>query len=141
MVIFDERIPHAVQMVEGANDPLEARIVMRGWFDRPSLRSDGALSLSEVKPVMDDFCASDLAAHFENVSGKDIVTYQITIQAPGIPSSVTCLSDTLVLSRASESKLGSVAVRQRNVAEMLAALKFPNAGAGSTIAFPIEAIG
>ncbi len=114
---------------------------MRGWFDRPSLRSDGALSLSEVKPVMDDFCASDLAAHFENVSGKDIVTYQITIQSPGIPSSVTCLSDTLVLSRTSESKLGSVAVRQRNVVEMRAELKFPDADAGSTINFPIEAIG
>ncbi|MGS1053448.1 2OG-Fe(II) oxygenase [Burkholderia glumae] len=141
MVIFDGRIPHAVQMVEGTKDPLEARVVIHGWFDRPSLRSDGALSISEVKPVMDDFRASDLAAYFENASGKGIVTYQIKIQSTGIPSSVTCLSDTLVLSRASELKLGSVAVRQRNVAEMLAALKFPDADAGSTIIFPIEAIG
>lgn len=36
MTVFDGRIPHGVQQVEGTLDPLQGRIVAHGWFTEPS---------------------------------------------------------------------------------------------------------
>ncbi|MEZ4871901.1 MAG: 2OG-Fe(II) oxygenase [Bdellovibrionales bacterium] len=35
LTLFDPRFPHRVEPVRGSNDPLEARLVLHGWFTEP----------------------------------------------------------------------------------------------------------
>jgi hypothetical protein len=35
LVVFDPRIPHGVRTVTGTRDPLDARVVIHGWFVQP----------------------------------------------------------------------------------------------------------
>lgn len=36
LTVFDPRLPHGVRIVEGCQDPREARIVLHGWFTTPT---------------------------------------------------------------------------------------------------------
>ncbi len=36
LIIFDPRVPHAVEKVLGVRDPRDARLVIHGWFSEPS---------------------------------------------------------------------------------------------------------
>ena len=36
LTVFDGRIPHGVNQVRGADDPLDARVVLHGWFTPPT---------------------------------------------------------------------------------------------------------
>jgi len=36
LVIWDSRIPHGVREVTGTDDPLDARVVLQGWFTAPT---------------------------------------------------------------------------------------------------------
>lgn len=49
LTVFDPRIPHGVRQVCGTTNPLEARVVLHGWFVEP-----GAFS----QPVPVQHCAS-----------------------------------------------------------------------------------
>lgn len=43
LVVFDPRIPHGVTEVGGTMDPMEARVVIHGWFTEPKTYVDGPL--------------------------------------------------------------------------------------------------
>jgi hypothetical protein len=48
LVIFDDRLVHAVSMVEGSMDPLEGRFVLHGHMKEAPTRVVGPLSVEEV---------------------------------------------------------------------------------------------
>jgi 2OG-Fe(II) oxygenase superfamily len=61
LVVFDDRIPHAVKMVQGVMDPLEARFVFHGHINETPLHVEGALSeaavLQTLAPNLAEFSA------------------------------------------------------------------------------------
>lgn len=48
LIVFDPRIPHGVTPVQGVEDPLEARVVIHGWFVEPRPYVRGSLSVGQV---------------------------------------------------------------------------------------------
>lgn len=49
LVVFDPRYPHGVTEVKGTRDPLEARLVMHGWFVEPRPYVVGGLTTAQVQ--------------------------------------------------------------------------------------------
>jgi hypothetical protein len=52
LTVFDPRRPHGVTEVKGSRDPLEARIVIHGWFVEPRPYVVGGLSAKQVGLVL-----------------------------------------------------------------------------------------
>lgn len=49
LIVFDPRYPHGVTEVKGTQDPLEARLVIHGWFVEPRPYVVGGLSTAQVQ--------------------------------------------------------------------------------------------
>jgi hypothetical protein len=61
LVVFDDRLPHAVERVEGSMDPLEGRFVLHGHLSETGMIVAGALAAAAVEEpvgrVLRDFAA------------------------------------------------------------------------------------
>lgn len=60
LVVFDPRFPHGVSEVKGTRNPLDARLVIHGWFVNPRPYVVGGLSTSQVQ--------KSLNSAFENLN-------------------------------------------------------------------------
>lgn len=49
LTVFDPRIPHRVEQVTGVRDPLQARLVVHGWFTEPQPFIEGPLSRVQLQ--------------------------------------------------------------------------------------------
>lgn len=52
LVVFDPRFPHGVTEVKGTRDPMEARLVVHGWFVEPRPYVVGGLSTAQVQKAL-----------------------------------------------------------------------------------------
>ncbi|MBC7458525.1 MAG: hypothetical protein H7235_09615, partial [Bdellovibrionaceae bacterium] len=52
LTVFDPRLPHGVTEVKGTRNPMEARLVMHGWFVEPRPYVVGGLSTAQVQKVI-----------------------------------------------------------------------------------------
>lgn len=52
LCVFDSRLPHGVEIVEGTQDPLRARVALHGWFQPPEPVSDGPLDIRDAEPTL-----------------------------------------------------------------------------------------
>jgi hypothetical protein len=129
LVVFDARLRHAVEPVEGTMDPREARVVIHGWFLPPTLLVDGALRIIDVEPVLAEVSAAFAAMHGSGTSGA--LTVRLTVDGSGRVTRVRVVVDTLL-----PRPVTDVAAR---VAEQLAALRFPAAPGETTITAPLSA--
>lgn len=53
LTVFDPRFPHGVSEVRGTQDPLEARLVIHGWFVEPRPYVVGPLTTTQVQKVLE----------------------------------------------------------------------------------------
>ena len=63
LVVFDARLPHAVTRVGGVSDPVEARVVIHGWFTEPTPFFEGALREEDATGPLNE----GLSAAFEEL--------------------------------------------------------------------------
>ncbi len=135
LLVFDDRMPHAVQMVEGGMDPIEGRIVLHGHLREAGPIVDGALSLDDVCQVAGNMAASyasDLDAACELLHG--LVVLRFTVSRDG---GVTGLH--VVLNRL-KRLAGNGPTSEKVVEELLTRvsdLSFPSARGTTDIALPI----
>jgi len=61
-VVFDDRMPHAVERVEGSMDPLEGRFVLHGHLRADGPVIAGALSVEQVAAGIDAIWKQFVAA-------------------------------------------------------------------------------
>jgi hypothetical protein len=54
LVMFDSRIPHAVQRVEGPRVPLDGRVAIQGWVRASGCVIEGAIARDAIEPLFDD---------------------------------------------------------------------------------------
>ncbi len=52
LVVFDPRYPHGVTEVRGTRDPMEARLVIHGWFMEPKTYIEGPLPARSTEKVL-----------------------------------------------------------------------------------------
>lgn len=71
LLIFDDRVMHAVERVEGSMDPLEGRFVLHGHIRDEGPLLGGALTREVVEPVIQQALAGFTALH-----GREANRYQ-----------------------------------------------------------------
>jgi len=77
LVLFDDRIPHAVQRVDGSMDPVEARFVLHGHISEAGIITEGGLSAQQVQPAIDQALAELRAAVDPTVKGPFVLQLDI----------------------------------------------------------------
>lgn len=54
LTVFDPRFPHGVTEVRGIRDPMEARLVVHGWFMEPKTYKEGPLPSKVVEKILNE---------------------------------------------------------------------------------------
>uniref|UniRef100_A0A7S0PY49 Prolyl 4-hydroxylase alpha subunit Fe(2+) 2OG dioxygenase domain-containing protein n=1 Tax=Coccolithus braarudii TaxID=221442 RepID=A0A7S0PY49_9EUKA len=95
LTVFDARVPHAVQQVQGTRDPRRGRVVLHGWFTEPETHFSGGMAEDDVANGL----APSLTAIQESLGQPTItglLSVRMLIDESGELSELTHLIDTLV---------------------------------------------
>ena len=130
LVLFDDRVPHAVQRVEGPMDPLEGRFVLHGHLSEAGVVAQGALHADQVKAVTDEALAQLTKGVSPTIKGPLVI--RLTISAHGSVDGIRPILDRL----ASSANEDTAALRDL-VIEKLSAVRFPAASAVTSANVPL----
>jgi len=133
LVVFDDRMPHGVQRVEGSMDPLEGRFVMHGHISEAGPIVSGALAPEAVAEAIDGGLkehAIALAVGPEQYHGPLVL--RITVAPSGEVSSAQPMLD-----RLARRDGGPTGEAVKRIVAMVEAMRFPAAGGPSTIKAPL----
>jgi hypothetical protein len=135
LVIFDDRLPHAVERIDGLMDPIEGRFVLHGHLSEGSAIIAGALpaaaatgSLNEALVKFGDELAATVALY------RGPLVFRITIDASGKVESCAIIVDRVIHS--DPGHVGWDLVRD-DLAGRLKALKFPAAKGRTVLIQPV----
>jgi hypothetical protein len=133
LTLFDDRMPHGVQRVEGSMNPVEGRFVLHGHISESGPSAEGALEASVVtRSVYDAIGALLSDVQRMHVLHHGPLVLRIGIEADGSVSSVDRLVDRLA--RADGNSAG-VVVGQ--VIQSLRAARFPEADGPTQATVPL----
>ena len=130
LVLFDDRVPHAVQRVEGSMDPVEGRFVLHGHISEAGVIAQGALHADQVEAVTDAALRDLRERASPSVKGPLVV--RLTISAHGSVDGIRPILDRLASSANEETGLLRDAV-----IDTLSAARFPEAAAATTANVPL----
>ncbi len=134
LVVFDPRIPHGVTEVRGVEDPMDARLVIHGWFVEPRPYVVGGLSVEEVGETLNPFL-QDLGELLEQISELwGTLSLQLKIERSGKVTSVKWLTNTLV---STSHQHEEVAMLEKNIFKGMKNLKFPKSKKNSILVVPL----
>jgi hypothetical protein len=126
LILFDDRIPHAVQRVDGSMDPLEGRIVLHGHISEAGVVAEGGLSGEVVQATINE--ALQDVREFVDSTVKGPLVFQLEIGATGEVGASRILFD-----RLASSDGGDLDALRSEIAERIGAVQFPS-GSATTLA-------
>jgi hypothetical protein len=134
LTVFDPRYPHGVSEVRGVEDPLEARLVLHGWFVEPRPYVVGPISTTVVqKKIEPGFQKlSSILNEFEAVNGT--ICFRLDISKSGEIKKYTLLTDTLMSPLASYQELSEL---RREIKLIFSSLLFKTEKQESKITIPL----
>lgn len=116
LTLFDDRIPHAVQRLEGSMDPVEGRFVLHGHISEAGVVAEGSLTVEAVQERVTDPIKELHASVGQGVRGPLVVSLQI--DQSGRVEDIRPLLDRMV----SDADLDSV---RSAVTQRLSTVRFP----------------
>jgi Rps23 Pro-64 3,4-dihydroxylase Tpa1-like proline 4-hydroxylase len=134
LIVFDPRFPHGVTEVKGTRDPMQARLVVHGWFVEPRPYVVGGLSTAQVQKAL-----SPQFVLLENIL-SDIgpmhgtLSLRLKIAASGKIELCKFVSNT-VLSLENSSQ--DEKIFNKDMLALFKFIKFPQARSGSLITIPL----
>lgn len=135
LVIFDDRMPHAVERVDGSMDPIEGRFVLHGHISESGPIVSGALSPAAINAVAQN-TISDLVAGItarpERYHGPMVLRF--TVLPSGAATDAAVLVDRVA--RGDDMEKGTEAVATRVVTTLMQ-LSFPPASVSSQVTLPV----
>lgn len=126
LILFDDRIPHAVQRVDGSMDPLEGRIVLHGHISEAGVVAEGGLPGDVIQATINQ--ALGEVREFVDSTVKGPLVFQLEIGAAGEVDASRILFD-----RLASSDGGDLDVLRSEIAERIGAVQFPS-GSATTVA-------
>lgn len=123
LTLFDDRIPHAVQRVEGPMDPVEGRFVLHGHISEAGVVAEGSLEPETIRERIDS-AVRELRDQARDVRGPFVVQLEI-----GVDGRVG--SARPILDRIASTNGANFDTLRSLVLERLSAVRFP-AMPGST---------
>jgi hypothetical protein len=95
LVVFDPRVPHGVSEVEGVIDPMNARLVIHGWFVKPRPYVVGGLTVGAVEKVLSGLLM-DSQPYFQQMGAvHGTVSIRFFVSAAGQVRSAKILTNTV----------------------------------------------
>jgi hypothetical protein len=97
LLVFDDRLPHAVELVEGTMDPLDGRLVIHGHIRETGPFVSGGVSYDEALTVAQDIAraqAEELGDQVNRYHG--VVTVRMSVGPDGAVGRAKLLVDRLV---------------------------------------------
>ncbi len=134
LTLFDDRIVHAVQRLEGTLDPREARVVLNGHlFGGPPL-VDGPLEPSAVRRVVSEGL-EELAGRLRALRDvHGMISVRTPVSPDGRAGTPSVLFNNIVTS---QEKQAAVEVATAETLDCLGALRYPAAAAPSVVTLPV----
>lgn len=133
LTLFDDRMPHGVQRVEGSMDPVEGRFVLHGHISETGPTTEGPLDAAAVTRIVYESLGPLLSEVQEMpVLHHGPLVLRLTIEPDGQVSRIDRLVDRLA--RADGNSAGVVAGR---VIQLVRALRFPEAPAATEATVPL----
>ncbi|HYI49156.1 MAG TPA: hypothetical protein VEX35_11905 [Allosphingosinicella sp.] len=133
LVLFDDRIPHGVQRIEGSMDPADARIVLHGHIREAGPILEGPLPARIFEAALKAALEAALGAFPESFSlHHGPLTVRLEIAPHGRVS-----ESRVLLHRVARSDGGSADALVDALVEHLAAARYPPAAAGTVAILPI----
>jgi hypothetical protein len=130
LVLFDDRVPHVVQRVEGPMDPVEGRFVLHGHISEAGVIAQGGLHADQVKAAADEALRDVREQASLTVKGPLVI--RLTISAHGSVDGIRPILDRLASSANEDTGLLRDAV-----IDTLSAARFPAATAATTANVPL----
>jgi hypothetical protein len=135
LAIFDDRMPHAVERVDGSMDPIEGRFVLHGHISESGPIVSGALTAATISSVAQNTISNlvaDIAAGPERYHGP--VVLRCTVLPSGDLTDGVILVDRVA--RGDNMEKGADIVAARVLATLMK-LSFPPASASSQVTLPV----
>jgi hypothetical protein len=129
LTLFDDRIPHAVQRLDGSMDPIEGRFVLHGHISEAGAVTQGVLQPEAIQPQVSAL-AEELRGHAAGVQGPLVLCVEIA--ASGEVQQLRPILDRLATN--CDADLDAV---RSSVAERVGALRFPAADAPTRANIPL----
>lgn len=132
LTVFDPRYPHGVTEVRGTKDPMEARLVIHGWFMEPKTYIEGALPPKATEKILNSGFdqLQGLLGNSEFVQGT--VSLQVQVGTNGNVKSAKFATNTLLtLDGEVPKKLN------RDILKIYENLKFPTARSATLMTVPL----
>jgi hypothetical protein len=134
LLVFDDRVPHAVQLVEGNMDPVEGRLVLHGH-----IRESGPIVRGPLPREIVEEAANRLASTYAKDLGTALAIYhgpaaiRFTVQQDGAVS-----GEHLILDRVKRLRGEGPGVREilGELVNRVSALRFPSRGAETVVTLP-----
>ncbi len=134
LVIFDDRVPHGVERVEGAMDPVEGRFVLHGHISEGGTAVKGALPL----PIVEQTIAAALDAFTMEAAERlgphhGPLTLRLTCSAEGEVTACDVLIDRVL----QPDRNDDWEPLREQLLERLEALRFPRASDETVVILPV----
>jgi len=135
LLVFDDRVIHGVQPIQGTMDPLQGRVVLHGHLKADVVVINGPLSpdtaAAVLTPVMNQINAltRQHAAHLHG-----FVTLRLTIEGDGRVTAARELCDRILPLAPGTDR---IAAFKRDLGGILSAARFPAADAVSELTMPV----
>jgi hypothetical protein len=135
LVIFDDRVPHAVERVDGAMDPVQGRFVLHGHISEGGTIVSGARPAAAVNEVLNTALRA-----FTEETGTGLALYQgpislrLKIDMAGSVEECDVVMDRVLHPGSGEEAWEPL--RER-LCEHLEALRFPSATGETSVVLPV----
>lgn len=136
LVVFDDRMPHAVMRVDGSMNPVEGRIVLHGHLSDGGPIVEGALDAETVVRIAGQAVRSLHAGRTHKIAGLYHGPFVVRLVIGPDGKVAGCHP---ILDRVKQLKEGGAGPQSAvaRLLEGLSALRFPAAGAGTRATLPI----
>lgn len=134
LTIFDPRFPHGVTEVKGTRDPLQARLVIHGWFVEPRPYVVGGLSTAQVKNAL-----SPQFKVLENILKNmgpmhGTLSVRLKVNAQGKVQVGKFVSNTVL---SLEHNTSDEKIFSKEIHKIFSSIQFPQARSSSMVTIPL----
>lgn len=134
LVVFDPRYPHGVTEVKGTRDPLEARLVMHGWFVEPRPYVVGGLTTAQVQKQLQPQFLKINSILEDKGPLHGTLSLRLTVETNGSISQCKLVSNTVIsLEYEKEQERKFV----KDLIKLFSKVQFPRSNKKSMITIPL----
>jgi hypothetical protein len=133
LVVFDDRMPHGVQRVEGSMDPVEGRFVLHGHISEGGPLALGPLSTSDIAAAVNAGVAEVTAG----LAAEEVLHHGPLTVRLGIAPSGEVIWSRLLLDRVARADGGPTADIVERLLAALSATRFPPAATATEATVPL----